>query len=192
MNWDYQLFKYINDMANNHTVFGKLMVAAADKGDVFFVISLLAIFSIRRKMSVYGFIAAACSVAVSRSISLLYFRDRPFAVHEVNQLLPHVESNSFPSDHAAAAFAIAFMLFLCSKRLGVVMLTCAGIVSFSRIWVGKHYPLDVFAGALLGILVAVLVFWLLERTGIFEWLAQRLKSFRRAPAEPVEIKPPPL
>jgi membrane-associated phospholipid phosphatase len=66
---------------------------------------------------------------------------------------------SFPSDHAVAAFAIAFSVALVGGRLmGAFFLTAASVVSITRVFVGLHYPGDVVGGALVGLLAALVVF----------------------------------
>lgn len=75
----------------------------------------------------------------------------------------------FPSNHAANCFGLAVLSSLIFKnRLYTgLMLFWAVLVGYSRIYVGKHYPLDVVCGALLGALVA----W-----GVFEFLRRLLNS----------------
>ncbi len=63
---------------------------------------------------------------------------------------------SFPSDHAAVAFAIAFGVFAFSRRVGILFLAAATLISLSRIALGLHYPSDVLAGALVGWVAALL------------------------------------
>lgn len=62
----------------------------------------------------------------------------------------------FPSNHAANCFGLAVLSSLIFKhRLYTgLMLFWAACVGYSRIYVGKHFPLDVVCGALLGALVA--------------------------------------
>ncbi|MEU3458143.1 phosphatase PAP2 family protein [Micromonospora sp. NPDC006766] len=75
---------------------------------------------------------------------------RPFQTHTVHQLIPHDPGPSLPSDHATAAFAVAFAVgaFL-SWRCGVALSVLAAIIGFARIWTGVHYPADVLVGALI-------------------------------------------
>jgi len=80
-------------------------------------------------------------------------------------LVPGSSEPSFPSDHATAAFAIAFSVLLVGRRLGLVFVLAAVTIGMSRIFVGVHYPGDVAAGAFIGLL-ASLVVW---RAGRGRW-----------------------
>ncbi len=79
-------------------------------------------------------------------------RLRPcFALPEVRLLLPRqAHSPSFPSNHAANAFAAAVALFAWRREAGWLGLGLAALVAWSRVHVGVHFPTDIVAGALLG------------------------------------------
>ena len=61
----------------------------------------------------------------------------------------------FPSNHAANITTAMSVLIFFYRRFKYIFTSLAAIVSFSRIYVGVHYPLDVIAGASLGILLAL-------------------------------------
>lgn len=77
--------------------------------------------------------------------------------------------NSFPSGHSANNFAVAVVIFIYFRRWGWVAFLPATLVSYSRIYVGSHWPLDVLVscliGAGIGILTAVLMEALWRRFG---------------------------
>ncbi|MEN9959328.1 MAG: hypothetical protein RLZZ474_1572 [Bacteroidota bacterium] len=65
----------------------------------------------------------------------------------------------FCSSHAANSFAIALCFYLLTKNnaISIPLFLWAALVSFSRIYLGVHYPLDVLTGAFVGIVGALLL-----------------------------------
>ena len=88
----------------------------------------------------------------------LYFRPRPFIDHDVSLLFYQPTDSSFPSNPAAASFAIAAAVWGVNRRVGAVLFLGAGSYGFARVYAGVHYPADVLVAALIGIVVAYLVF----------------------------------
>ena len=116
-------------------------------------------------------------------ISKIWERDRPFAAHPSAHVWG-VRSHdpSFPSDHATAAFAIAFAILFFDATAGWIFVAAAVVIAAGRVFVGGHYPTDVLAGALLGIASAVFV----VRVGrpVIDWvvrLVERLTDPLLAP-----------
>jgi len=70
---------------------------------------------------------------------------------------------SFPSGHAAAAFGGAWLLNHKFSRFWGLRYLIAGLVAFSRIYLGDHYPGDVASGSLLGMFFAMFFHRLLRR-----------------------------
>ncbi|WP_143307863.1 phosphatase PAP2 family protein [Chitinophaga vietnamensis] len=69
-------------------------------------------------------------------------------------------SGSFTSNHAANHFALATFCFLTLKsafgRYAWLFFVWAASIAYAQVYVGVHYPLDVFGGAVLGLLVGLL------------------------------------
>ncbi len=98
-------------------------------------------------------------LVISKTISYFVHRPRPIdAVIGVKELIFERSDFSFPSDHAAAIFAVALTIRLCGHRkLGNYLLVIGVIMSFARIMVGVHFPLDIIAGVGIGCLTALII-----------------------------------
>jgi len=80
---------------------------------------------------------------------------------------------SFPSGHSMTAFVLATLLtsFVRFPYAHQILGILAGLITISRIMVGAHWPLDILAGATLGILIGWLALFIARRTdwGISSW-----------------------
>ena len=91
-------------------------------------------------------------------------RTRPYEVFDkVQRLIEKQRDSSFPSGHSASSFAAAMCIYLNGyKRYGIPLLLLALLMALSRLYVGVHYPGDVVTGAIIGSLMAWLVYKLYD------------------------------
>lgn len=156
---NYQLLHAINGLAGHSRVLDDLMIFSAKYliYAVFVVLALVALPFLRRRQwrPLLGAVAGlVLAFALGVLATAVYFEPRPFTTHPgVHVLTPHDPGKSFPSDHATAAFAIAFALsvFL-SYQWGLVVLAAAVLIGFARVYDGIHYPGDIVGSALLAAL----------------------------------------
>lgn len=114
----------------------------------------------RSKLAAVSAVASgALALLMNLVLSQLWFHDRPFVDHPRQTLLltHHAADNSFPSDHASLAFAIAFAVLAFHRRIGLLLLLGATCIGADRIFVGVHYPLDVLASLFVGLSAALIV-----------------------------------
>lgn len=99
---------------------------------------------------------ALAAVSVSYVLKVAFGRPRPrVGMDNLEALVRDPDKYSFPSAHAASSTAIAVGTALRAPAVGIPLAVLATLISFSRIYVGVHYPLDVAAGILVGGSVAM-------------------------------------
>lgn len=164
---NYQLFRDINGLTGNAALdavmrgSAKYLVFA-----VFAVLAVLCLLALRDRL-IRPVVVTAVALAVTFGLGLLgaavHPEKRPFTTHHVHQLVSHAPGQSFPSDHATAAFGIALAVFaFLSWRWGAVLFIAALLIGFARVYDGIHYPLDI-AGGFLAALIATLLVWAVDR-----------------------------
>jgi membrane-associated phospholipid phosphatase len=111
-----------------------------------------------------GLLAVGVAAGLTAVLKDAFDRVRPaLADPAVQALVATPESASFPSGHAATAFAAAVAVGAFHPRVRWPLVGLAGLVGLSRIYLGVHYVLDVLAGAALGIAVGLIVVWTVRR-----------------------------
>ena len=122
-----------------------------------------------RQRQQIGVFVALSSMAISSLavfiVNALYFRPRPFLDLDVTLLFYQPTDSSFPANPIAATFGIAAGVWGVNRRAGTFFLLGAGFYALARVLAGVHYPSDVIAGALIGIVVALLVFKIRDLLG---------------------------
>ena len=117
-------------------------------------------------------LAASLTFAITDPVSVHLFKDviqryRPSQNHEIHHLLHYVNHYhgglyGFVSSHAANTFGLASISYLLvqKKWFGWIIFVWAALVTFSRTYLGVHYPADIACGALLGVISAYFVYFL--------------------------------
>jgi undecaprenyl-diphosphatase len=101
---------------------------------------------------------------LATGLKALIDRPRPFdSVPEADPLIHGTIGSALPSGHAATSFAGAVVLSAFAPRAAPGFFLLAVAISFSRVYVGVHYPSDVLAGVALGALVGLLALLAVRR-----------------------------
>jgi undecaprenyl-diphosphatase len=142
------------------TIVFVLASAAWVKGPLFVAVGAAGDLRARRRLP----IAMLLSVVSATLGSVLAFlikdwtdRARPPLAAGVEPLVATPQSPSFPSGHAATAFAAATVVAAFHPRLRMPIFALAGLVALSRVYLGVHYWFDIVAGAVLGVVVGLVL-----------------------------------
>ena len=81
----------------------------------------------------------------------------------VNLLIEAQHDFSFPSGHTIASFEAATVIMIHNRKLGIPALILASLIAFSRLYLYVHYPTDVIASVILGVGIAFLGNFLVQK-----------------------------
>ncbi|MBI5835900.1 MAG: phosphatase PAP2 family protein [Candidatus Eisenbacteria bacterium] len=113
-------------------------------------------------LAVTGRVAGAATMqagAMALGLKLLVYRERPDG--------PSARiGSSFPSGHAAVSFAFATVIAERHPKVAPWAYAAAALVGISRVYLGRHWPTDVLAGAALGYGAGRLAVWESHRLGL--------------------------
>ena len=168
-NADISILLYIQEHIRKEWMngFWRAITFLGDGG--WFWILLAVVLLIMKKTRKAG-VAAAIALVIGALITNVCLKNmvarvRPYDTYSA--LIPIVTKPidwSFPSGHTCASFASAFVYFrLLPKKYGIPALVLACMIAFSRLYLGVHYPTDVLAGFLIGLLASVLAVWMVRR-----------------------------
>lgn len=158
---DQRLFRGINRHFHNRLLNGFFQSITHAGGARFTILSVLFMIAISsgqlRSIAVSSALALAISHLPVHFIKKWYPRKRPYIILE-NSFFPAnpLQDHSFPSGHTTAIFSVVLPFVLGMPVLTAILLPIALMVGISRVYLGLHYPTDVFVGALLGTLAGVL------------------------------------
>jgi undecaprenyl-diphosphatase len=145
-------------------------LSAVGRGGAIWILVTLVLLAARRlRSSALLWLCLALLLASGVSdhvVKPIVGRQRPFvATRQVEVIGGRPHDPSFPSGHAANAFAGAYVLSVVSAESPAVVWWIVAIaIAYSRVYLGVHYPLDVIAGALVGIACGAVVIAVRSRT----------------------------
>jgi len=149
---NYILFKEIN--SNQINFLNSFFIFFAVYGREYIWIPLMLIlfvFKRTRKISVDLAGAFIIAIILGELSKFIMAQLRPFDYFQVNLLINEQNDFSYPSGHALIVSTGAIMLFKNKQKiLFYIMLIEAVIVSYGRVYVGVHWPIDIISGWLLG------------------------------------------
>ncbi|MBQ1638997.1 MAG: phosphatase PAP2 family protein [Ruminococcus sp.] len=184
LSWDFSVLNFIQEHFRCDALdwLTQLFSTIGHAGIVWIVISVIFIFFKKtRAAGVIGLLSMGLGLLLGEFvIKNIVARPRPFLTDDPRNLFLNAElivkkpsGYSFPSGHSCAAAAFGTVLLAKNKVLGLVFLVPVLYMMFSRCYAYVHFPTDVLAGMLLGILCAVVVLIIFRATKLDRRLSGR-------------------
>ncbi len=175
VNFDVAVYKFFESIAN--PILDTIMTVITYLGDDgIFWIALSIILFIPKKTRKYGvYILGGLAVAtVINNLGLkeLFSRPRPFNFENWPETYEYIYPNlverphslSFPSGHTSTSLGAALpFLMKANKKAGIPIFVLAVLIGLSRIYIHVHYPTDVFAGMIVGIIAGLIAVVLIDK-----------------------------
>ena len=142
---------------------------------VFCILAIIYNYKKNKDVGIVAFVSFTIGAVVTYIIKHLFYIPRPCeSLSDVYLLSSCDNGSTFPSGHTLISSSTFFYLFIEEKsKIRYVYLILPFIIGFSRIYLGVHYPFDVFAGLLFGFLIAYI---LSKNKDMFRNLFNILKS----------------
>ena len=179
-NWDHQLFLLLNGL-HVDWLDPVMTFFSSERGWIpFYAVLLFLVFYKYRWKGLWVLLGVIVVITCSDQISAhvfkpLFHRLRPCYDPLIEDLvhLPKGKPGGhygFISSHAANTFALASFIYMTMrqhyKKIGWLMFSWAAVVSYSRIYMGVHFPGDVICGAAVGLILGFGIGYLLTHTVI--------------------------
>lgn len=105
------------------------------------------------------------AAGATEALKLIFDRQRPFQKYTGVYPCKYEDGKSFPSGHASLAFAAATSVSLEYKKWYIIVPAYAWAcgVSYSRLYLGEHYPTDIIGSAVTGAGSAVISHWVSKK-----------------------------
>ena len=114
---------------------------------------------LRRLGCVMAIGLAFCLLTGNLFLKLLIARDRPFIVNpDIILAISPPSGYSFPSGHSYSSFISAVIMAKYSRKLAAAAIPAAVLIAFSRLYFYVHFPTDVLAGTLMGIIFGLVIY----------------------------------
>ncbi len=163
---DYRIYHAVNEFAVDFKWLAHATYFFETVGVVVYGVAVLVLWLATAPGQERGWKLAALAGGTSAGVSLLinqvignliWHRPRPYETHPQVYHLSHSHDPSFPSDHASAAFGIAFGIYFVDRRVGRFFIAVATLIALGRVLVGAHYLTDVVASLVISVIAAYLV-----------------------------------
>lgn len=171
-NFDNSILQFIQSNIRNDMLDSimPIITSLGNAGFIWILICAALLFCTRYRK--YGYIMLIalilCILVGNLGIKLLVARTRPFDANPLigGLLIKAPGDYSFPSGHTMVSFSSSVVLYYMNKKAGISAFILSAVIGFSRLYLYVHYPSDVFAGMVIGMLLAYIsmkIYFMIEK-----------------------------
>ena len=173
MNWEIAILQGLQNIRNPFlTTIMEAITALSESLPLVIVLAVLYWCTNKKKTVRIGWIVL-CSTVVNGIVKNLIKAPRPFEKGVVTPIrVETATSYSFPSGHTqnAASFWGSTMMIFKNKSTYILGIVMIALTAFTRLYLGVHWPVDVIAGIIIGLIVVVVADKLYnEEMGFTKW-----------------------
>src|SRR6056297_2835670 len=163
---DYIIIKFLNNFLTKFFYLDVLVIFFADFFIFFIPFLIILVYLLKRKnikpiilkIVVGVFITGFLNYIITEIVQRL----RPFVLYEdiiqLSRFFSIAPTDfSFPSDHTAIAFVIAFLVYYQWKNFGKILIIISLLIGISRVIIGIHFLTDILAGIIVAFVVSLLI-----------------------------------
>ena len=152
----------------HYPILDKIMIiitTSGNRGMIWLLVSFILI--VNKKTRIIGLLTIL-SLAFAyfwsdEILKNLFARPRPYTTFPgVSLLIDQTKSYAFPSGHTTSSFAAAYVLNRYLKKYALISWLTAALIAFSRLYLFMHYPSDILAGIVLGLICGKTVTYIYE------------------------------
>jgi membrane-associated phospholipid phosphatase len=163
MNWQLSILQWIQQFKHPTLDSFFTVVTMSAEESFFIVMAAVGLWSYNKHLTQRVGFAFITSTVFNPFLKSVFAIERPIGQEAIESLRVHTaEGYSFPSGHTQGATSFWFgLLWILRKRwVSMIAVTMIFCVALSRLYLGVHWPVDVFAGIAFGIFWVLVVHWL--------------------------------
>lgn len=193
--WELTMLKWMYELHNDFLDFIVPLITHLGDAGIFWILLTIVLLIIpkTRHIGVASLVALVFDIVICNGCIkplvmrcrpgwLMFFEGGPDWIREMEMLVEFPNDHSFPSGHTAASFASAVaILGTLSKKYkgwGIAAIVLATLIGLSRLYVCVHWPTDVIAGAIIGIVCGI-IGWELGKP-LYKFIDKKLTQFKES------------
>ncbi|MCL4338451.1 phosphatase PAP2 family protein [Patescibacteria group bacterium] len=100
---------------------------------------------------------------ISKILAVMIIDPRPYIVQHIQPLIHASTDNGFPSDHTLLTMAIASVIFIYHKKIGILLGVLSVCIGIARVLSNVHHPIDIIGSIVISITSTFIIWYFLNK-----------------------------